>query len=449
MFNIRIPDRVKKDLETVANMRANGASDADIRAFLKSRGWKDADSDSWLESAVKTAGRAVGTVVTAPINVAETVIDTVGKGISAIPIVGDPLYTVYDAGNLPFQVASAAVKGERIDKALVKGLENQVKAIKAVAPYAQTVASMVPGIGTGVAAAIAAGSALAQGRPIDEAIVAGVRGAIPGGPIATAAFDVGYAAMRGRPIDEVALNALPVGPAEKTAIIQGFAAAKDIADGRRVDQAIVDRGIKALPPTARAAVQTGLALAEGENLQDIMRQQAGLIIPQLVNAGASAIDNNEVLRAGLDTVDDEPLVEEGYQLGVGIMSHNAGQVAITEARKQLNAEQQRGYDLAVAAWIGLTTQPITGNNPHEQFGYAVTHGMDGQDPTPRMSRPIMKTPPPRKVKTSAAVKAGVSKAIGRITTKTPPKIQIASISMRPPLTLWQKVKGVVLQFFYV
>jgi len=52
-----------------------------------------------------------------------------------------------------------------------------------------SVISLVPGVGSGISAALGAAQALADGRPIDEAIVAGVRTAISGGPMAEMAFD--------------------------------------------------------------------------------------------------------------------------------------------------------------------------------------------------------------------------------------------------------------------
>jgi hypothetical protein len=77
-----------------------------------------------------------------------------------------------------------------------------------VLPYVQSVISFVPGVGTGVSAALGAAQALADGRPIDEAIVAAAKGAIPGGPMAQMAFDAAWGLAHGRPIEAAALDAL-------------------------------------------------------------------------------------------------------------------------------------------------------------------------------------------------------------------------------------------------
>jgi hypothetical protein len=68
--------------------------------------------------------------------------------------------------------------------------------------------SFVPGVGSGVSAAIGAAQALADGRPIDEAILAGAKSALPGGPMAQMAFDAAWGLAHGRPMDTSLLGAL-------------------------------------------------------------------------------------------------------------------------------------------------------------------------------------------------------------------------------------------------
>jgi hypothetical protein len=94
-----------------------------------------------------------------------------------------------------------------------------IRAVGPVLPYVQSVISFVPGVGTGISAALGAAQALADGRPIDEAILAAARGAIPGGPMAQMAFDAAWGLAHGRPIDTVVLSALrdrlPAGLAQR------------------------------------------------------------------------------------------------------------------------------------------------------------------------------------------------------------------------------------------
>lgn len=170
----------------------------------------------------------------------------------------------------PVSLAVHIAKGERIDRAALSVLKEQVKAVKTLAPYAQMVISFVPGVGTGLSAALGAGLALASGQNITDALMAGVKGALPGGPVAAAAFDVATAIARGKPITEVALSVLPVGDREKKAIAAGIAVAGRIARGQSVDKALLaeaDRALDLLPADARKAVSAGVALASGQVVQ--------------------------------------------------------------------------------------------------------------------------------------------------------------------------------------
>jgi hypothetical protein len=195
----------------------------------------------FLKSALKVAGQGVSAVG----SVAKTVGDTIGK----VPVIGTPLHALYDLQTgQPFRIADSIVKGKRIDRIAYDEFKASIKNAQTIAPYAQSVVAMVPGIGTGAAGIIGAANALSKGQTIDKAIIEGVRGAVPGGVVARAAFDVGYAAVSGKGIDQIALAAIPLPPAQKAIITQGALALKDIAEGKRVDEALVMRAIEASPP---------------------------------------------------------------------------------------------------------------------------------------------------------------------------------------------------------
>lgn len=65
-------------------------------------------------------------------------------------------------------------------------------------------AAYIPGAGPWVSAAIQ----LAQGKSLEDAALAGLRAALPGGPVAAMAFDFGIALASGAPVDEAALEIL-------------------------------------------------------------------------------------------------------------------------------------------------------------------------------------------------------------------------------------------------
>lgn len=141
---------------------------------------------------------------------------------------------------------------------------------KAIAPYVATIASFVPGVGTGVSAALQAGVALADGRSLSDAIVAGVKGSLPGGPLAAAAFDGALALAKGESLSAAALaaarDALPGGDLAKKA----FDVAVAVAHGKKLQDAAFDAAAASMPggATSAAAIDFARRVKAGENVAD-------------------------------------------------------------------------------------------------------------------------------------------------------------------------------------
>lgn len=350
---------------------------------------------SWFTKAIKSCGKAVGKVT----KVAVSPVLATGKLITKIPVVGKPMSAAYDLSiNGPFKLAHTIASGKRIDRAVVGHFKGQLASAKTVAPYAQTVVSFVPGIGQGVSGAIGAGLALAEGRPINDALIAAVKGAVPGGPVAQAAFSVAAAAAQGKPIDEIAINALPIGDAEKKAIKTAASMAKDIAAGKRVDDTLYRNTLKALPPTVAAGVQTAAAVAKGKNLQDSLVKNMGpATLSALAKQGAEIASKNPVFRAGEALLKKQPSVTAGFKVGVAFASKKVRPVDLVAIRKKLKGPQKKGFDMALAAQIGMVTRPPAKpgkHSPASQFGYFVTHGMRQAKPKHKaaMMKEVAKDP---------------------------------------------------------
>jgi hypothetical protein len=250
--------------------------------------------------------KAVGKGVAAGARGVATASKAVGGALKSVPIVGAGLAGVYNLSvGAPFGVAAGILSGQRIDKAVFNDLKNKLASVKDVAPYVQTVISVVPGVGPGVAGAIAGGLALASGAKLSDALIAATKGALPGGALAQAAFDVGKAAIQGQPLDKVALSALPLNATQKRALEAGLGAVKAIAHGQRVDQAVVDNALKALPADAKKAIQIGMALGHGQVLQAVGTasqlsavQKAGSSISSAASNAASSAARSAVQSVG-------------------------------------------------------------------------------------------------------------------------------------------------------
>ena len=229
------------------------------------------DPDLFLGKIVKDVGRFAQKAVRTVADLSSSVADTLGK----VPLIGSGLKGLYGFtyGAL-IQSADNVASGVRLDKVVARHLESQVKNVKGVAPYVQTIISLVPGIGPGISGAISAGLTLAQGRPIDEALVDAVAGAVPGGALAKSVAKAGFAVASGKPFSDIAISALPIPPAAKDALKAGLRVASDVAQGKRVDKSFLaeaNRQIDRLPPAFRKAAQVGVALGQGKKAQDIAK----------------------------------------------------------------------------------------------------------------------------------------------------------------------------------
>lgn len=305
------------------------------------------------------------------------------RKIGKIPVVGKGLAAVYQftPGLGQMELAGNIVKGDRIDHALLHQLRQDVGAAKDVAPYVQTVISVVPGVGQGISGAIGAATALASGRPISDALIEAARGAVPGGPAATAAFDVATAAVKGKPIDEVMVAALPLPPEQKKAVVTAAHAARDIAQGKRVDKALYEAGKQYLPPAAQKAFDTGLALAHGQNLQKVAGKALGDALPQLGSIGDAVVKASPMLKSGVMAIEKtQPKVAAGFKLGTGFLQHKVGLSDIANIRARLTPDELKGFDMAASVHVGKLTAPKVSLPPNQQFGFFLTHGMQGATP---------------------------------------------------------------------
>lgn len=262
-----------------------------------------------ITAPVKAAGAVIETTVDA--------VDTIGEAVGGVPILGDVTRIVSDVYTAPLRLTQDIASGARIDQAVLKAAKDQVRIVREAAPYAQIVISVVPGIGTGVSAAMSAGIALAEGRGIDEIAKAAIRGALPGGPLAVAGFDAALKVAQGQNVGKVALESarelIPAGP-------------------------------------GRQAFDIGLAVATGENIQnaltqgfmDLSVQQMGVISSDWLKSVASTPDIVKSLAAIPKDV------TSGYALAMGALSHEGiSPQALRAMRQKLTGKALEGFDLAV------------------------------------------------------------------------------------------------------
>lgn len=252
----------------------------------------DPEMEYFLGGLVRSVGRAVADVA----RTASKAASAVGK----IPILGDISRAAIGAARLGLGPAAIAIdagsrlaRGQSLGAALKGAVGGQIDAVRDQLKLAEMVAPFVPGIGTGVAAALGAANALAAGRPITEAVLAAARGALPGGAIAQAAFDVALNLAKGKNIAEAALAAardrLPGGPAARAA----FDGAVALAQGKRLQDAAFAAAGRILPPSPYAADALSFVkrVANGQNIQNAALSVVGQRALRQVRANATLAAN--------------------------------------------------------------------------------------------------------------------------------------------------------------
>ena len=174
------------------------------------------------------------------------------------------------------KIAGAAIRGENLIAAAKMAAKAGIADVREAVRFAAMVAPFVPGLGTGIGAALGAADALANGQPITQALIAGVRGAIPGGVIAQAAFDTAAGLVQGKRLDQALLtaarNRLPPGPAQ-AAFDTGLA----LAQGKSVQDAVLKGGAQLLPasPYTADALSFARRALRGENIGQAALSTAG------------------------------------------------------------------------------------------------------------------------------------------------------------------------------
>ena len=221
------------------------------------------------------------------------------------------------------QMGRGVLRGENLAAAAKMAAKAGIQDVRDAVRFAAMVAPFVPGIGTGVGAALGAADALANGQPITQALIAGARGAIPGGVIAQAAFDT----------------------------------AAQLAQGKRLDQALLTAARNRLPPgPAQAAFDTGLALAQGRKLQDAALQGAGRLLPpspysaDAVSFARRALAGDNLGRAALSTAGNAVL-RRVQQQGGDLVATVQGRVQPAAAPAIAAAKPRApvGFEQAIAA----------------------------------------------------------------------------------------------------
>ena len=372
---------------------------------------------NFADGVATTAGHALGVL---PKNKHVTGVSIDLSGLDKVPIIGAPLHSIFNlAGSAitgPFDIANKIIEGDNVGKVLTDHFKQDLKDVKNEAGLAQIVVSTVPGIGTGVSAALGAGLALASGRPIDEIAMAAIKGAVPGGPLAAAAYELGKGAIAGKAgsVGAAALDALgaaagvPIPPEAKAALRAGLSTVQALSQGHgslddaKAADAKIAQGLAALPASKRksveAALKIGVAAQHAQNLQALVQHSASS--PE-VQEHLASMPQDEVAQAARSAVG--PASAHGFDVGHGLVQHETTPNQVTSLRATLSTADKRGFDVAAALHIGRVAAPPLGGSAGAQAGYAVAQGV-------RAANPLHAATIKAAVSASPALRVGVKQA---------------------------------------
>lgn len=268
-------------------------------AFLCLRTRMQKSTSSWVVSrAAKSVGRAASTVArvvpfsqlavaasrAVPYSAAVCAVwGGVAAGLEGKNIISGAVRAALPSalGKFAYDAGRSVLRGENLAQAVKKAANVGISEAREQLRFVQMVAPFIPGVGSGVAAALGAANALSEGKPITEALVAAARGALPGGAIAQTGFDVAINLARGKNLTAAALtaarNAHPGGPLARAA----FDTAVALGEGKRLQDAAISAASGDLPggPAARLGFDVAVGLARGEKPTEAMLSAARARLP--------------------------------------------------------------------------------------------------------------------------------------------------------------------------
>jgi len=333
---------------------------------------------------VKTAGHEIGHVT----HSLQDVEGAVSGVIKHVPVIGGPIHSILDKtfhiAMAPSNMVIAIAEGDsRIDQAVLNSLKEQVKEFQQLAPYAEMVVSLVPGVGQGIGAAIAAGVALSEGQPISGILKAGLIGAIPGGPLVQAAIETGVGVIQHvakgerlnfNTLEQSAIGAtstaLGLPPSAKNALIAGIAITGQIAKGKPIDKALTNGAISALPVSdsvKRAMTEASslsLELVHGTNVITAA-QHARIVAITAALPPTNPLHNNITISLNLMQKHPEKsqsIMQAALHSGLGDTLISMGaQHLPTEVQKGIKSGNALGSAIVYQEHRGTALAKITGN----------------------------------------------------------------------------------------
>jgi len=214
---------------------------------------------------------------------------------------------------------------QKCETALERAWSNTLEVLPAVARGIAMVVSYVPVFGTAISFLINTAVTLVEGKPIDQAILDGIGGALPGQPTSGIAFRVGVAIAKGEPFAHAVIDGLPLDRAVKDVLKTAADVVYGIASGENVTDIVYGVIRERMPPDAQRAMDLARRVVNGENIPDMILDEAEQAIVNKVRAAAENITRDArskgeaaiaEAKREVDSLYNEYATEAGYQIAL-------------------------------------------------------------------------------------------------------------------------------------
>jgi hypothetical protein len=247
-----------------------------------------------------------------------------------VRVPGDRKMRVTDKGDYVFLFCP------RCETWLESAWSDVLDAIPVVARGFAMIASYVPVYGTALSMVINATVSLAEGEPVDQALVDSVGQSLPGQPASGAVYGVAVGMARGERLDHAALdgtvNALALGPEVGAVLKSADEVLRSLASGQNITAAVYDTIRQQLPPEAQQGMDIARQIAAGEAAPSIFMTQAEQFALDKVrsdaaelidHASAQGTDALAAAQAQATSLYNQYAAEFGYQMAMDRLDSNA------------------------------------------------------------------------------------------------------------------------------
>jgi hypothetical protein len=209
-------------------------------------------------------------------------------------------------------------------------------AIPVVARGIAMIASYIPVYGTALSMVINATVSLAEGEPVDKALVDSVGQSLPGQPASGAVYGAAVGIARGERLDHAALDgtvdALALAPEIGAVLKAADEVLWSLASGQSITDAAYDAIRQRLPAEAQQGMDIARQLASGESAATIflsqaeqmalakVRSDAAALIDQAKNQGSDAL---AYAQAQANSLYNQYAAEFGYQMAIDRLDSSA------------------------------------------------------------------------------------------------------------------------------